>query len=249
MKVTLNSLTSAATPAPAAPRHRNPTATRNRTGPRRHIRDHPERANERNRVLTSCSAVRPTYSSAGHEFFRQWKMCPLTIPPALPPKCHLLILAPPPSPRAQRRSLERRDPARANRRQSEVRAGPACDPGNPEEDPQARRPHALLQRVPGPSSAPLLITPAPPRIDSSPPGDRLAPAAATTTVGWPAPAGLDRIQPPSSRSPPPPRARACWRAAVVRRRRKTTDGAPRRQSLALLEEKKKKVAIAYRPRA
>lgn len=32
--------------------------------------------------LTSCSAVRPTYSSAGHEFFRQWKMWPLTIAPA-----------------------------------------------------------------------------------------------------------------------------------------------------------------------
>lgn len=30
----------------------------------------------------SCSAVRPTYSSAGHEFFRQWKMWPLTIAPA-----------------------------------------------------------------------------------------------------------------------------------------------------------------------
>uniref|UniRef100_A0A0A9DDH5 Uncharacterized protein n=1 Tax=Arundo donax TaxID=35708 RepID=A0A0A9DDH5_ARUDO len=85
---------------------------------------------------SSCSAVRPTYSSAGHEFFRQWKMLwPLTIPAGLE-----MRLATPPQPQPHRPN-----PPRAARCRSEVQAS-AADVSSNTEDPRAGRPHSLPPR-------------------------------------------------------------------------------------------------------
>lgn len=132
--------------------------------------------------LTSCSAVRPTYSSAGHEFFRQWKMWPLTIAPA---RLEVQVAAshPPPRPRSLPQP-HRRDPALAARRRSGVLAPWA--PAKPE-DSRAGRPHAHPPRRPGSPAVALRIAAPPPQIDSAPSG-----SAGHAAAGW---IGLDRIQP------------------------------------------------------
>lgn len=139
----------------------------------------------------SCSAVRPTYSSAGHEFFRQWKMWPLTIAPA---RLEVLVAAshPPPRPRSLPQP-HRHDPARAARRRSGVRAPWA--PAKPE-DSRAGRPHAHPPRRPGSPAVALRIAAPPPQIDSAPSG-----SAGHAAAGW---IGLDRIQPVSMYGSPCP---------------------------------------------
>ena len=193
--------------------------------------------------LTSCSAVRPTYSSAGHEFFRQWKMWPLTIAPA---RLEVLVAAshPPPRPRSLPQP-HRRDPARAARRRSGVRAPWA--PAKPE-DSRAGRPHAHPPRRPGSPAVALRIAAPPPQIDSAPSG-----SAGHAAAGW---IGLDRIQPVSMYGSPcsssstfSPRGLAVvWcamesfsRSEKVRGSRRRTHWCPEGGGLGLLEEKKKVV--------
>lgn len=191
--------------------------------------------------LTSCSAVRATYSSAGHEFLRQWKMWPLTISPPLlllqmPPTDPHLLLPPP--------------PARCCPRQPPIGRALQTNP----EDPRAPSRAAPPAGDPPTGSATAPHRPAPPRIDSS--GPRPRPPRG---IGWPAllaaagsdgrlaPAGLERPNPTglllfrvTSPSPRPRWCGAVWsrsrRAEKVRGRKTTEHLHRRRRRPALLEE-------------
>nr|CAB3494441.1 unnamed protein product [Digitaria exilis] len=180
--------------------------------------------------LTSCSAVRPTYSSAGHEFFRQWKMWPLTIPPALPPKCYLLILTPflPPHPAPQPRA---------------ARPGPRQPP--PIGGARGRRSAGQAPSRAPPAGARTLVSTPPHHPRAS--ADRfVAPWGSAGARGRDSDGRLARagrigpnptaLLPVSSSSPRVRAGAPQWCVGVE----KEDDGRSAAQRLALLEEKKKK---------
>lgn len=163
----------AAMPAPEATRRRSPTAKSKASPAKSNTRPQEAQAQKEQEIgLTNCRAVRPTYSSAGHEFLRQWKRLPLTIPSH--PQCHH---APDPTP-ADRRHDPRTNPL--PRRAAIMRADPI---------PQ-RRPSSS-SRPPPIRCRPLLPSPPHLSIDSTKPDQN------QTEAGSLSRRGLSSLHPPA----------------------------------------------------